>query len=67
MGYGLRRLLAFRASVFVVVEKTRVAQKRSFSCTFLIKCLGQIEAMGHRIISGFCQKVGFDLQITRIF
>ena len=45
-------------------EKTSVAQKQLFSYTFLIKCQGQIEAMGHRIISCVCQTNGFDWLLT---
>ena len=59
-GIILRRIIAFGLAIFHKTEKTGVAQKRSFSCTFLIKCPGQIEAMGHRIISCFFPKQGFD-------
>ena len=43
-------------AIFYKTEKTGVAQHKLFSRTFLIKCQGQIEAMGHRIISCFCQQ-----------
>ena len=46
--------------VFYKTQKTGVAQKQLFSCTCLPKCQGQIEAMGHRIISCVCQQIGFD-------
>ncbi len=52
--------LHFWLAMFLYNEKIRVAQKLCFSCKLLIKCPGQIEAMGHRIISCFCQTVGFD-------
>ena len=52
--------LHFGLAILYRTEKTLVAQKLSFSCTFLIKCPGQKEAMDRRIISCFGHKVGFD-------
>ena len=50
-------VLRFGLAIFYQTEKTGVAKKRSFSRTFLIKCPGQIEAMGHGIISCVCKKM----------
>ena len=61
MGCVLRRFHAFSGLLFF--EKTLVAKQLPFPRTFLTKCQGQIEAMGHRIISCVCQKRGFDMYI----
>ena len=58
MGCVLRRFLAFWASYFLIKQRKQALLKKTRA--FLIKCPGQIEAMGHRIISCFCQTVGFD-------
>ena len=51
--------VCFLTSDLVIFMKTGVAQTQLFSCTFLIKCQGQIKAMGHRIISCVCQTNSF--------
>ena len=55
----------FWGSYSSITQRTQaLLTKKHFSCTFLIKCLGQIEAMGHRIISCVCQTIGFDWSTT---
>ena len=45
--------MKFGLAIFYNTEKTGVAKNIFVSSTFVIKCQGQIEAMGHRITSYF--------------
>ena len=51
-----KMFMKFGLAVSYKIQKTGVARKQFVSHTFLIKCQGQIEAMGNRIISCFCEK-----------